>query len=136
MGQAPEPDLTAPVRFAVRIAGTATVLPGRAIPTSEIVTHVTPPRDAADVIARTGITSRRFAHPDDSPAALGAEALRRALEAANLRADALDRLIFVTSGGGDLLFPATANLVAAHLGLRGSCDCFDLNNASISGPRH
>lgn len=130
MGHASQ-SLSRPVRFSVRIAGTGTVAPGRSVPTAEVVTHVTPPRDAAEVTARTGIASRRFAHPDESPAQLGAEALRRALAAADLPATALTRLIFVTSGSGDLLFPATANLVAAALGLAGSCDCFDLSNACM-----
>jgi 3-oxoacyl-(acyl-carrier-protein) synthase III len=40
-------------------------------------------------------------------------------------------VIFVSSGGGDLAFPATANLVTAALGLAGTCDCFDLNNACM-----
>jgi 3-oxoacyl-[acyl-carrier-protein] synthase-3 len=120
-----------PAQFAVRIAGTGSVAAGRRVPTSEVAARVTPPRDPAEVMARTGIAWRRFAAPTDSPARLAAEALRQALEAAGLEAAALGRLLFVSSGGGDLAFPATANLVAAELGLAGTCDCFDVNNACM-----
>jgi 3-oxoacyl-[acyl-carrier-protein] synthase-3 len=120
-----------PAQFAVRIAGTGSVAAGRRVPTSEVAARVTPPRDPAEVTAHTGIAWRRFAAPTDSPARLAAEALRQALEAAGLEAAALGRLLFVSSGGGDLAFPATANLVAAELGLAGTCDCFDVNNACM-----
>src|SRR6185295_13821051 len=43
----------------------------------------------------------------------------------------LARLIFVSSTGGDRLTPATANAVAFALGIEGTCDCFDLNNACL-----
>ncbi len=119
------------VLLPVRIAGTASVAPGRAVTTAELAAHVTPARDPERVVAATGIVSRRFSGPEESPAELGAEALHEALAAAHLPAAALARIIFVTSGGGDLAFPATANLLAASLGLAGSCDCFDLNNACM-----
>jgi 3-oxoacyl-(acyl-carrier-protein) synthase III len=122
---------SSPPRFAVRIAGTGSVAPGRRVTTAEVAARVSPPRDAAEVEARTGIRTRYFAAPDDSPARLGADALRLALAASGVAAAQLERLVFVSSGGGDLSFPATANLVAANLGLRGSCDCFDVNNACM-----
>jgi 3-oxoacyl-[acyl-carrier-protein] synthase-3 len=115
----------------VRIAGTSSLAPGRAVTTAELVEKVTPRRDAAAVVARTGIVSRHFADPGTSAAELGAQALRMALAAAEMPAEALDRIIYVSSLGGDMLFPATANLVAAALGLAGTCDCFDLNNACM-----
>jgi 3-oxoacyl-[acyl-carrier-protein] synthase III len=37
----------------------------------------------------------------------------------------------VSSLGGDALIPATSNMIAAGLGLRGSCECFDMNNACM-----
>ncbi len=117
--------------LAVRIAGTSTVAPGPAISTAEIVRRVTPARDAAEIEERTGIASRHFVPAGVSAAELGAEALRQALAAARLRPEALSRIVFINSLGGDLLFPATANLVAAALGLAGTCDCFDLNNACL-----
>jgi len=118
-------------RFPIRVAGTSTVLPGVRITTAEIVTHVTPPRDAATVESRTGIAARYFARKQDSPAEEASRALGAALAVAKISPKALERIIFVSSGGGDLLFPATANIVAARLGIAGTSDCFDLNNACM-----
>ena len=90
-----------------------------------------PERTAADVEVRTGIQSRWFAGPDDSSASQAAEAIRKALLAAKLPAAALRRVIFTCSTGGDFLLPATANAVLDLLGIDGTADCFDLNNACV-----
>jgi 3-oxoacyl-(acyl-carrier-protein) synthase III len=90
--------------------------------------RVEPPRDPEHVIARTGIANRHFAVEGTEASVLAGLALREALDAAEMRAEQLERIIFVDSVGGDVLAPATANLVAADLDLHGSCDCFDLNN--------
>ncbi|HEY2387929.1 MAG TPA: 3-oxoacyl-[acyl-carrier-protein] synthase III C-terminal domain-containing protein [Candidatus Binatia bacterium] len=115
----------------VRISGSASVGPGRAVSTAELVARLATPRDAADVERRSGIASRYFADAGASSAEVGATVLRRALDEAGLAPEALARIIFVCSLGGDMLFPATANVVAAKLGLAGTCDCFDLNNACM-----
>ncbi len=115
----------------VRIAGSASIAPGQAVSTAELVRRLPQARDASEIEARSGIASRYFADAEASYAELGAEALRRALDGAGLVPEALARIVFVSSLGGDLLFPATANMVAARLDLAGSCDCFDLNNACM-----
>ena len=115
----------------VRIAGTSSPPAGPAVTTAEIARRVDPPRDPALLEARSGIASRRLLEDGTTCADLGTEALAQALDAAKLRASDLERIVLVTSGGGDLIIPATANLVAARLGLAGSCDCFDLNNACM-----
>ena len=115
----------------VRIAGTSSSAPGTALTTAEMTARVDPPRDAAETERRTGIALRHFADPRDSAAEIAARSLTDALSDAGLEAVDLERIIFVTSVSQDLMFPATANLVAAALGLRGSCDCFDLNNACM-----
>ena len=115
----------------VRIAGTASIAPGRAVTTAELVTRLASPMDAAKAEERTGIVSRHFAGPEETHADLAAEALRRALEAARMVPQDLERIIFTGSAGGDMLSPATANLIAAKLGLSKTCDCFDLNNACM-----
>ena len=115
----------------VRIAGTGSVRPGPPVTTSEIVAQVPGTWDAAHVQARTGIAARHFVAPGTTAAALGAEALEKALDAARMPAAALTRVIFVDSLGGDGLIPATANDVLGALGISGSCDCFDLNNACL-----
>ncbi|WP_225409693.1 3-oxoacyl-ACP synthase III family protein [Stigmatella hybrida] len=113
----------------VRILGTASAVPGRTVTTEELATALG--RNPQTVEARTGIRTRHWSAPGTRMAEVGAEVLRRALGAAGLEARALRRLIFVNSTGGDALIPATANQVAAALGLSGSCDAFDLNNACM-----
>jgi 3-oxoacyl-(acyl-carrier-protein) synthase III len=122
------PDRSIPAR----IAGTGSAMPGRRVTTAELIEGAGIGRDAKDVEARTGIATRYFAESDASAAELGAAALRIALEDAEMPAEALRRIIFVDSTRGDVLIPATANRVAAALGLGGTCDCFDLSNACMS----
>jgi 3-oxoacyl-[acyl-carrier-protein] synthase III len=113
------------------IVGTSTVLPGNCVSTEDIVARLYPRWEAGHILHKTGIRTRHFKHPEDDCASLGTQALSAALSAAGLPAEALSRLIFVSSGAGDLVFPATANLICAGLGLRSTCDCFDLNNACL-----
>lgn len=83
----------------------------------------------ADLVRKTGIVSRRIAPKEARFGPLGAEAIRAALSAAALDASALERILLVTSTGGDDLCPASANHVARELGLGRTLDCFDINNA-------
>jgi 3-oxoacyl-(acyl-carrier-protein) synthase III len=114
-----------------RLIATASVLPGRAISTAELVERAMPGRPANEVVRKTGISARHFAGPGDSVASLGAAALRQALEGARLDAGALRRIVLVTSTGGDRAIPATAHAVAEAVGASGACDAFDLNNACM-----
>src|SRR6516225_1500982 len=119
------------VRLPVRIAGTADVRCGRAVPTSEVARLATGSWDAEDVERRTGIRSRQWVSEDAMLTSLGAQALQDALDEAGLPATALGRIIFASSAGGDMLAPAAANLIARELGLTGTCDGFDLNNGCV-----
>jgi 3-oxoacyl-[acyl-carrier-protein] synthase-3 len=78
---------------------------------------------------RIGIATRYWVSPEGTAAALGAAALGRALDAAECTARDLERLIFVSSTGGDWLIPATANDVAMLVGCDEGCDAFDVNNS-------
>jgi 3-oxoacyl-(acyl-carrier-protein) synthase III len=113
----------------VRIMGTGTALPERCVTTQEVAEAVG--RAPAEMELKTGIKRRYWAAPGQSMAELGAQALRLALEQAGLAPTALRRLLFVSSTGGDALVPATANRVSSALGLSGSCDAIDLNNACM-----
>ncbi|WP_308726551.1 3-oxoacyl-ACP synthase III family protein [Enhygromyxa salina] len=104
-------------------------MPGRAVTTAEVCERAYPGRDPAELVARTGIETRWWADPETTHASLAAEAMRVALDRAGMDATQLLRLIQVNCTGGDMLLPATANAVGDALGLRGSCDCIDLNNA-------
>jgi 3-oxoacyl-(acyl-carrier-protein) synthase III len=117
------------VELPVRILGTASVLPERAVTTAELAVSLG--REPSELERKTGIHTRHWAAPGTPMTGLGAEALRQALVSAGLEARALRRILFVSSMGGDVLFPATANRIAAALGLAGTCDAFDLNNACM-----
>jgi 3-oxoacyl-(acyl-carrier-protein) synthase III len=115
----------------VRILGTSTVLPGAAKTTAEIAALLPEKRDPAEWERKTGIKTRHWAEHGARVAPFAAEALRQALDAAGLPAAALRRIIVVHSGIADVSFPALGNKVAAALGLTGSCDTFDVNNACM-----
>lgn len=88
-------------------------------------------RDPGELAERTGIQARRWVAEDDDAAGPAAQAVRNALASAGMEAHQLRRLIFVNSTGGDFLIPATANAVLEHLGVAGTCDGFDVNNACM-----
>ncbi len=114
-----------------RILATATHFPGTPRLTAELARAAMPERTVADVEARTGIHARWFANPGDSIVGQAAEAIRKALLAADMPASALKRVIFTCSTGGDYILPANANAVLDLLGVDGTADCFDLNNACV-----
>lgn len=115
-----------------RFLGTGSVLPGRPVSTAEVGQRAFPGRDPAELIAKSGIEQRYWHDPSvDSVASVAAETVRLALESSGLQARDLRRIILSCSHGFDGVMPATANLVAARLGLRGECDCFDLNNTCM-----
>ena len=113
----------------VRILGSGSVLPGEPVTTRSLIERVG--RDPVALEPRIGIRTRHFAPPGTTMASLGAEALRLALDVAELPAADLRRVLFVSSTGGDVLSPATANRVTAALGVAHTCDAIDLNNACM-----
>jgi 3-oxoacyl-[acyl-carrier-protein] synthase III len=117
------------VLIPARILGTGSHLTGRLVTTAEIVAERMPGKDPGEVQDRIGIATRYWAAPGTQAADTGAEALRRALEAAGLAAADLRRVVFVSSTGGDALIPGTAHLVCDRLGLDDTCDAFDVNNS-------
>lgn len=115
----------------VRIAGTASALPERFLTTAELVRRVLPGTDPSAIEAKTGIHTRGWVEPGTTMADLGARALAAALERAGLPATALRRILFVCSTGGDSFMPTTSSAITAALGLRGSCDAFDISNSCV-----
>ena len=113
----------------VRILGTGSVARGRHLRTEDLVGEAMPGRDPAGIIARTGIRRRYWIDDDDDATSLGADALSLAPDRAGMTPDALWRLVFVSSTSGDRLIPATANSVAARVGMPDDRGCFDVNNA-------
>ncbi|MBI1943628.1 MAG: ketoacyl-ACP synthase III [Betaproteobacteria bacterium] len=105
-----------------RIAGTGSYLPPRVVTNDELAARL----DTSDawIRGRTGIRQRHIAEDSQASSDLALEASRRALEAAGLGAADLD-LIVVATSTPDFVFPSTACLLQAKLGVR-DCPAFDL----------
>ena len=113
------------------LAGTGSLLPGRRVTTAELAREVRPDAKPGYIEARTGIQTRYWASAETPLADLAAEALTRALDAANMAATELDRVILANCTGAEWAFPAVSNHLCAALGLKGSCGCVTINNACM-----
>ena len=110
-----------------RITGTGSFLPPRRMSNADLVAQL-----AADgiessdqwIVERTGIHARHFADPGVTSSDLGAEAARRALETAGLKAQDLD-LIIVATSTPDMVFPSVACILQNKIGANG-CTAFDV----------
>lgn len=105
-----------------RIVGTGGYLPPRVVSNEELSKKL----DTSDawIQARTGIKQRHIADPSQTSSDLALQASRRALEAAGVKAGDID-LIVVATSTPDFVFPSTACLLQAKLGVKG-CAAFDL----------
>jgi 3-oxoacyl-[acyl-carrier-protein] synthase III len=105
-----------------RIVGTGSYLPPRIVTNHELATRV----DTSDewIVSRTGIRQRHIADEHETSSDLALEAGRAALNAAGTTAADLD-LIIVATSTPDYVFPSTACLLQAKLGVRG-CAAFDV----------
>lgn len=114
-----------------RILATSSRLPGTPHTTRALAERALPGRDPRDLERKTGIRTRYWAHAGTRAADLGAEVLTDALDRAGMHPSELRRIVFVSSTGGDMLIPATGNALAERVGIDGTCDTFDLNNACM-----
>jgi 3-oxoacyl-[acyl-carrier-protein] synthase-3 len=105
-----------------RIVGTGSYLPPRVVTNDELARRL----DTSDewIRERTGIRQRHIAEQSQASSDLALEASRRALDAAGLQAADID-LIVVATSTPDYIFPSTACLLQAKLGVKG-CAAFDL----------
>jgi 3-oxoacyl-[acyl-carrier-protein] synthase III len=106
------------------ITAVASWLPERRLTNADLERMV----DTSDewIRTRTGISERRVAAPEDATSDLAARAGALALERAHVAPADVDLLIVATSSP-DMLFPSTACLAQAKMGL--TCPAFDLNAA-------
>lgn len=104
------------------ILGTGSALPANRVSNEDLAQRV----DTSDewIVARTGIRFRHLAGPGETTATLGAEAARRALDAAGITAETIDLVILATATP-DQTFPASATKVQALLGID-DCVAFDV----------
>ena len=105
-----------------RIAGTGSYLPPRVMTNAEFAARL----DTSDawIRERTGIVQRHIAEKSQASSDLALEASRHALDAAGLKANDID-LIIVATSTPDYIFPSTACLLQAKLGVKG-CPAFDV----------
>ena len=105
-----------------RIAGTGSYLPPKVMTNAEFAARL----DTSDawIRERTGIERRHIAEPSQASSDLALEAGRRALQAAGMDASELD-LILVATSTPDYVFPSTACLLQAKLGIKGGA-AFDV----------
>ena len=105
-----------------RIVGSGSYLPSRVVDNREFEKRL----DTSDawIRERTGIAQRHIADESQASSDLALQASRRALEAAGVKAEDLD-LIVVATSTPDYIFPSTACLLQAKLGVKG-CAAFDV----------
>jgi 3-oxoacyl-[acyl-carrier-protein] synthase III len=100
-----------------RIVGTGSYLPPRVVKNDEFAKRL----DTSDewIRERTGIAERRIAGESQASSDLALEASRAALAAAQVSPGDID-LIIVATSTPDYVFPSTACLLQAKLGIRNS----------------
>ena len=105
-----------------RIIGTGSYLPPKVVTNDDLAAQM----DTTDewIRARTGIRQRHVAEPSQTSSDLGVQAGRAALAAARVLPREID-LIIVATATPDYIFPSTACLMQAKLGIKG-CPAFDI----------
>ena len=106
-----------------RILGTGSYLPARVLSNADLEKLV----ETSDqwIVERTGIRKRHLAADDELTSDLATHAARAALDAAGLSPDDVDLLLVATTTP-DLVFPSTACIVQAKLGMTNGKPAFDL----------
>src|SRR5574343_296481 len=107
-----------------RVIGTGSFLPGAPVSNNDLVARGI---DTSDewIVERTGISQRHLAEPEVTASELAYEASRRAIEAAGVQPADID-LIIVATSTPDYIFPSTAALLQARLGIANGGAAFDL----------
>jgi 3-oxoacyl-[acyl-carrier-protein] synthase III len=108
--------------ISVGITGLGAYAPERVLTNADLEAMV----ETSDewITSRTGIKERRIAASDQAASDLALPAARQALEQAGVVAEDVD-LVIVATATPDMLFPATAALLADELGARGAA-AYDL----------
>jgi len=115
-----------PARFS-RITGTGSHLPPRRLSNQDMAEMLAARGiETSDewIVDRTGIRARHFAADGVTASDMALPAAQAALQTAGRRADEID-LIIVATSTPDMVFPSTACILQAKLGVAG-CAAFDL----------
>ena len=121
--------MTAQSRIYSRIAGTGSALPKRMVTNDELAKLV----DTSDewIASRTGIRQRHIAGEGETTVSLARDAALKAMEAAGVGPADIDMIVLGTTTP-NLIFPSSACLMQAELGIDNGCPAFDVN-AACSG---
>ncbi|HWN30154.1 MAG TPA: beta-ketoacyl-ACP synthase 3, partial [Burkholderiales bacterium] len=105
-----------------RIAGSGSYLPEKILTNRDLEALV----DTSDewIFARTGIRQRHIAAEDEKASDLALHASKNAMRAAHVAPGDID-LIIVATSTPDMIFPSTACILQAKLGIK-NCPAFDL----------
>ena len=105
-----------------RIAGTGSYLPGKVLTNRDLEAMV----DTSDdwIVARTGIRERHIAADGEMASDMALHAARRAMQAAGIGPEDVGLIVFATTTP-DMVFPSTACILQAKLGVQG-CPAFDV----------
>lgn len=105
-----------------RIVGTGSYLPGRILTNQDLERMVKTSDEW--IFTRTGIRRRHIAADSENSSDLALAASRKAIEAAGIRPQDVG-LIVVATTTPDMVFPSTACILQAKLGIK-SCPAFDM----------
>jgi len=105
-----------------RIIGSGSYLPRNVVTNDDLAQRM----DTSDewIRSRTGIRQRHIAEAGETSSSLALEASKAAIASAGIAAQDIDLIILATSTP-DYIFPSTACLLQAKLGIKG-CPAFDL----------
>ncbi|MBE0616116.1 MAG: ketoacyl-ACP synthase III [Burkholderiales bacterium] len=105
-----------------RIIGSGSYLPRNVVTNDDLAKRM----DTSDewIRTRTGIRQRHIADEGETSSSLAFEACKAAIASAGISATDVD-LIIVATSTPDFIFPSTACLLQARLGIKG-CPAFDL----------
>jgi 3-oxoacyl-[acyl-carrier-protein] synthase-3 len=106
-----------------KIIGTGSYLPSRILTNADLEKMIE--TNDAWIVERTGIRERHMAEEGELTSDLALKAAERAIEAAGIDAADLD-LIVVATTTPDRVFPSTACVVQAKLGVENGCPAFDV----------
>ena len=111
-----------------KIIGTGSYLPEKVVTNADLEKILDTPDEW--IRERTGICERRIAHEDETSTDMAEAAAFQAMDAAGIDPDEIGLLVVGTTTP-DLVFPSTACLIQARLGLP-DCGAMDVN-AACSG---
>jgi 3-oxoacyl-[acyl-carrier-protein] synthase III len=106
-----------------KVIATGSYLPARVLPNSELEALV----ETTDewIVERTGIRERHIAGEGELTSDLAMKAAERAIETAGIDVSEID-LIVVATTTSDRIFPSTACVLQAKLGIENGCPAFDV----------